>query len=86
MVLVTEGDRADGTLDGIVVDLDAAVVHEIEVPLSYSIERDLGELVFSIEHKRPPFPDGHWGRATTQVCLAMLESSRLHAEIELSGR
>lgn len=65
---------------------DESGVHEIEVPLSYSIERDLGELVSSIEHKRPPFPDGHWGRATTQVCLAMLESSRLHAEIELSGR
>lgn len=28
MVLVTEGDRADGTLDGIVVDLDAAVIEE----------------------------------------------------------
>ena len=54
---------------------------EVSCPLDYSIERDLAELVRSIEENRAPFPDGHWGRATTQVCVAILESSRRKAEI-----
>lgn len=42
---------------------------------------ELAELQQSIAENRPAFPDGRWGKATLEVCLAMLESSRAGREI-----
>jgi len=47
------------------------------------ILRDFSELAASIAEDRPPFPDGHWGKATVEVCLALLDSSARSQEVKL---
>jgi phthalate 4,5-cis-dihydrodiol dehydrogenase len=37
---------------------------------------ELLELVDALSAGRPAFPDGRWGKATLEVCLAILDSSR----------
>jgi phthalate 4,5-cis-dihydrodiol dehydrogenase len=44
---------------------------------------ELIELSDALARKRPVFPDGTWGRATLEVCLGILESSREHRDIAL---
>jgi phthalate 4,5-cis-dihydrodiol dehydrogenase len=44
---------------------------------------ELRELQQAIEQDRPAFPDGRWGKATLEVCIAMLQSSNQHREIAL---
>lgn len=44
----------------------------------------LDELVDALREDRPTFPDARWGMATVEVCLAILESSRLGREVTLS--
>lgn len=45
---------------------------------------ELRELYQAVAQSRPAFPDGRWGKATLEVCLAMLQSSGEHREIELA--
>jgi phthalate 4,5-cis-dihydrodiol dehydrogenase len=45
---------------------------------------ELRELYQSVVQKRAPFPDGRWGKATLEVCLAMLQSSKEQREIKLA--
>ncbi|HKT17489.1 MAG TPA: hypothetical protein VJR47_05570 [Stellaceae bacterium] len=45
---------------------------------------ELIELRDALAAGRPVFPDGRWGRATLEVCLAILESSRRRWEIPLT--
>jgi phthalate 4,5-cis-dihydrodiol dehydrogenase len=42
---------------------------------------ELIELYEAIVQGRPAFPDGRWGKATLEVCLAMLESSKLGKDV-----
>jgi phthalate 4,5-cis-dihydrodiol dehydrogenase len=44
---------------------------------------ELRELQQAIVQDRPAFPDGRWGKATLEVCIAMLQSSNEHREIAL---
>jgi phthalate 4,5-cis-dihydrodiol dehydrogenase len=44
---------------------------------------ELRELHAAIVQDRPAFPDGRWGKATLEVCIAMLQSSNEHREIAL---
>jgi phthalate 4,5-cis-dihydrodiol dehydrogenase len=39
-------------------------------------ESELAELTAAITGKRNTFPDGYWGKATLEVCLAMMASSK----------
>jgi phthalate 4,5-cis-dihydrodiol dehydrogenase len=57
-----------------------------EVPVTRNAGRagELIELRDALAQKRPVFPDGRWGRATLEICLAMLASSREHRELPLS--
>jgi phthalate 4,5-cis-dihydrodiol dehydrogenase len=57
-----------------------------EVPVDRSLGRtaELIELRDALAQGRPVFPDGKWGRATLEVCLGILESSRRHCDIALS--
>ena len=41
-------------------------------------------LCAALAASRPVFPDGKWGRATLEVCLGILDSSRQQREISLS--
>jgi phthalate 4,5-cis-dihydrodiol dehydrogenase len=58
---------------------------EIAVPLEQTgNERMAEELYQAIAHDRPPTHDGRWGRATMEVCLALLQSARERREVYLS--
>jgi hypothetical protein len=45
---------------------------------------ELLELSQALEEGREPFLDAHWGRATLEVCVAIIESSKEDREITLS--
>ena len=57
-----------------------------EIPCAVDEGRaaELSELHQAVTDNRPAFPDGRWGRATLEVCLAMLQSSRARREIQLA--
>ena len=46
--------------------------------------RVIDELLGAIERDRPVIRDGRWGKATLEVCLAILQSSREKREVQLS--
>ncbi|MEE9145183.1 MAG: gfo/Idh/MocA family oxidoreductase, partial [Candidatus Binatia bacterium] len=47
-------------------------------------EAELEELCQAVFNDKPVFHDGHWGMATLEVCLAILQSSEEGREIPLS--
>lgn len=47
-------------------------------------EAEVEELYNGVVHDRPVFHDGHWGAATLEVCLAMIESAEKRHEVFLS--
>ncbi len=49
----------------------------------YGRAAELMELRAGLVEERPVFPDGSWGKATLEVCLAMLRSSKEQREIRL---
>ncbi len=57
---------------------------EIACPADDGPAAVLRELQQSIAQNRPAFPDGRWGKATLEVCLAMLQSSNERREITLA--
>jgi len=49
---------------------------EITLPTGHGRAEELKELANAIAEGRPAFPDGRWGKATLEVCLAIMASSR----------
>src|SRR5581483_11450025 len=49
---------------------------EIPCPPRSGHNPELMELVAALAENRPAFPDGRWGKATLEVCLAILASSK----------
>ena len=49
----------------------------------YGRAAELIELRAGLVEERPVFPDGTWGKASLEVCLAMLQSSKDRREIRL---
>lgn len=49
---------------------------ELPCPPDAGRSAELLELQQAIAENRPAFPDGRWGKATLEVCIGMLESSR----------
>jgi hypothetical protein len=45
---------------------------------------ELEELYQAVRHHKPIVHDGRWGEATLEVCLAIVESARTHADVQLS--
>lgn len=56
---------------------------EIPVEPHRGRSSELVELVEALEHDRPTLLDARWGMATTEICLAILQSSRERREIPL---
>ncbi len=56
-----------------------------EIPCAPDAGRsaELRELHQAVVQDRPAFPDGRWGKATLEVCIAMLQSSKERREIAL---
>jgi phthalate 4,5-cis-dihydrodiol dehydrogenase len=61
--------------DGLYVYSEAGR-EEIVCDNSGGRDLELRELAGGIAQNRPVFPDGNWGKATLEVCLAMMASSR----------
>ena len=57
---------------------------EIVVRHNAGREAELVELIAAIEENRPAFPNAEWGRATLEVCLGILRSSREGCEMALT--
>jgi phthalate 4,5-cis-dihydrodiol dehydrogenase len=57
---------------------------EISCPPDAGRSAELIELDEAVRQDRPAFPDGRWGKATLEVCLAMLQSSNERREIALA--
>jgi phthalate 4,5-cis-dihydrodiol dehydrogenase len=57
---------------------------EVAAPPHHGRAAELIELRDALAGKRDPFPDGRWGRATLELCMGMLESSKAQREITLS--
>jgi phthalate 4,5-cis-dihydrodiol dehydrogenase len=57
---------------------------EIACPPDEGRAAELRELNEAVAQDRPAFPDGRWGMASLEVCLAMLQSSSERREIRLS--
>lgn len=57
---------------------------EIPVTRHHGRAAELIELRDALAENRPAFPDGVWGRATLEVILGILDSSRDHREIALT--
>ncbi len=49
---------------------------EILCPPGRGRDAELRELSDAIAARRPGFPDGRWGKATLEVCLAIMDSAR----------
>ena len=58
--------------------------HEVRCPPSRGRAAELLELYGAVTEKRPTLLDARWGMATTEICLAILQSSRERKEIALS--
>ena len=60
--------------------------YEVPVPLGRTTpdkSKVADELLDAVFNDRQPLHDGRWGMATLEVCLAILTSSRLRAEVTL---
>jgi len=60
---------------------------EEPVPLGRAVPdkgKVIDELYDAVVNDRPVYHDGHWGKATLEVCLAILQSARERREIFLS--
>lgn len=57
---------------------------EVLVPIQDRQGKVIDELLGAIEDDRPVIRDGRWGKATLEVCLAILQSSRERREVQLS--
>ncbi len=71
------------SLDGLIVYGDDAVT---EVPLKRERRARAAELMdmyAAVVDGKPMYHDGAWGRATLEVCLAMIESARTRKEISM---
>jgi hypothetical protein len=57
---------------------------EMPVPRNPERAAELCALRDALRNGGEVFPDGRWGAATLETCLAILESSRARKEIELT--
>lgn len=59
---------------------------EIPCGASGAREAELTELGDALRENRPVFPDGRWGKATLEVCLAIMESGRTGSNVDMTAQ
>ena len=69
--------------DGLYLYTEAGC-EEMRIEANAHREAELVELMAALSSGRAAFPDGKWGRATLEVCLGILQSSRTRREIALT--
>jgi phthalate 4,5-cis-dihydrodiol dehydrogenase len=67
----------------VLIHAENSVVREKLAPPEIPRAGVIDELHAAVFDDRPPLHDGAWGRATLEVCLAMLRSAREEREIIL---
>jgi phthalate 4,5-cis-dihydrodiol dehydrogenase len=70
------------SLDGLYL-YDRNGRHEIKVPANKGRTAELTDLYEAVVHDRATMLDVRWGMATSEVCMAILQSSRERREIML---
>ena len=85
-LVIVSCERADlrPVPNGVVVYADEAERFEAVAPPTVPRAEVLDELCDAVAGVRPPLHTGQWGRATLEVCLAMLTSARDGSEIALT--
>jgi phthalate 4,5-cis-dihydrodiol dehydrogenase len=81
-VVSCEGGVIRQSLDGLYV-YDRNGRREIPVPVNSGRSTELNDLYEAVVNDRPPLLDVRWGMATSEVCMAVLQSSRERREIML---
>ena len=86
MVVSCEGGDMRPTADGIAVYTQEGMRELSIVPGRGLPGRGdlMDELYNAVRHDAPLVHDGRWGKATVEVCLAILESSKTHKEVTLN--
>ncbi len=82
-VVICERGAVRQSPSGLFVYRDGAS-KEIQLRKSLGRRAELYELIRCIEEDYDPFPGAHWGRATVEACLAILESSKLGHPVALN--
>lgn len=84
--MVVSCDRADlrPTAEGIEIHGDTAQEFEALAPPRVPRSEVIDELVSAVFDGRPALHDGEWARATTEACLAILESARTGQDVRLA--
>ena len=85
-IVSCEGGDMRTSPDGVTI-YDDDGQREVSAPLGPATPDKSGaidELVLAVRDERPPLHDGRWGRATLEVCLAILESARQRREVVLA--
>ena len=86
MVVSCEGGDMRPTADGIAV-YTAEGMREVPIAPGRGVPGRgdvLDELYNAVVNGAPLVHDARWGKATVEVCLAILESSRTRQEVTLS--
>lgn len=80
--IVVSCEKADlrPTAKGIAVHADERQDFELLPPPAIPRVEVIDELYGAVMHDRAPVHSGEWARATTEICLAILESARTQAE------
>lgn len=83
-VTIASCERGDlrPSADGVLV-YAGGQKREIPLPVQDRDAKVVDELLALLEHGKPVIRDGRWGKATLEVCLAILQSSRERREIYL---
>jgi len=83
IVSCARGDMR-ASADGVYI-YDEEGRREVPVPLAKAVKSNVvDELYQAVANDRTPPHDGRWGKATLEVCLALLESSAQRKEVMLS--
>ncbi len=81
IIFCDEGDlqlRADGvTLFG------NKTIEEIECPFAYSRQSFADAIVSTVRHGQLPVQDGEWGKASLEICYAILKSAETASPVDL---
>jgi phthalate 4,5-cis-dihydrodiol dehydrogenase len=81
-IVSCEGGVIRQSLDGLYV-YDRNGRREIPIPVNRGRSAELNDLYEAVVNDRPPLLDVRWGMATSEVCMAILRSSRERREIIL---
>ena len=58
-------------------------IEEIQCPFAYSRESFADAIVSTVRHDLPPVQNGNWGKASLEICHALLKSAETGSPVDL---